>query len=70
MGGKGSKQKGKKGDKPPLIDEKQSCLTEADYEFLTNQTGMSRADIKSLFEKFNHNNNGLTIKSSDYNYFS
>ena len=36
-----------------------SDLSDEDYNFLTNQTGLSRADIKSVFEKFNKNNPGI-----------
>lgn len=57
MGGKGSKNKqgGAHANVKP-IPQKNPELTEADYAFLTAQTGMSRPDIKSIFDQFNHNN--------------
>ncbi len=55
MGGKGSKnQQG--GSQPKPIPQKKPELTEADYVFLTAQTGISRPDIKSIFDQFNQNN--------------
>jgi Ca2+-binding EF-hand superfamily protein len=62
MGGKGSKNKtkpgqaGHPGDKPVVIPPRGSELNEGDYAFLTSQTGLSRQDIKQVFDKFNANN--------------
>jgi Ca2+-binding EF-hand superfamily protein len=47
MGAKGSKSSTK--GKPPV-------LKESDIKFLTNQTGLDKTAIKSLFEKFMKNN--------------
>lgn len=35
---------------------KPTNLTEADFTFLTGQTGLGRAEIKSIFDKFMANN--------------
>jgi hypothetical protein len=64
MGAKNSKKKNKKASKTDLFNSKAkksygSDLSDEDYNFLTNQTGLSRADIKSVFEKFNKNNPGI-----------
>jgi hypothetical protein len=66
MGGKNSKNKSKKGsDKNNLFGSKAkkstppsvgSELNDNDYNFFTNQTGLSRDEIKSVFDKFNKNN--------------
>jgi len=40
----------------PGAPSKSPRLNEADYQFLAAQTGMSRADLKSIFDKFMANN--------------
>jgi hypothetical protein len=55
MGGKGSKNQ-LSGTNPKPIPQKKPELTETDYNFLTSQTGMSRPDIKLIFDQFNQNN--------------
>jgi len=49
MGNKGGK------DAKP-VSKKPSELTSKDYKFLTTQTGMTKASIDDLFNKFNSNN--------------
>lgn len=60
MGNKGGKNKPAAGGavppagstKPVVIPPKTTELTESDYTFLTSQTGLGRADIKSIFDQF------------------
>lgn len=60
MGGKGSKDKQKNPSgpsKPVVVPPKNpNDISEADYNFLTSQTGLSRAEVKALLDKFNANN--------------
>ena len=63
MGGKGSKDKSKNSStpntpsKPVVIPPKNpNDISEADYNFLTSQTGLSRAELKAVLDKFNANN--------------
>lgn len=62
MGGKNSKNKCNKKEKDSKakksISTYGSDLNDEDYNFLTNQTGLTRAEIKSVFDKFNKNNPG------------
>jgi len=46
--------KGEKGAKP--VSKKLEKLSSIDYKFLTTQTGMTKASIDDLFNKFNSNN--------------
>ena len=57
MGNKGGKDKNLKS--PKIKDEKKTNvhgLSEADYSFLTSQTGFTRAEIKHLYDQFMDNN--------------
>ena len=72
MGGKNSKGKNKQpgpapssgGAKP--LPQKTPELTESDFKFLTEQTGISRTDIKSLFDQFNANNPDAKLDRSEF----
>jgi hypothetical protein len=65
MGGKGSKSKDKKpggaggggtGTGGVVIPPKPSGPTDSDYEFLASQTGLSKNEIKSIYDQFMTNN--------------
>jgi hypothetical protein len=61
MGAKGSKKKPATSGSAASVDikplpAKQPELDENAYQFLTAQTGLSRTDIKSVFDKFSLNN--------------
>ena len=63
MGGKGSKDKNKipseqnAPSKPVVVPAKTpNDILEQDYNFLTQQTGLSRSEIKGMLDKFNANN--------------
>jgi Ca2+-binding EF-hand superfamily protein len=53
MGNKGAK--GAKGGKP-AASNKPAELTKKDYDFLVQQTGLQKPEIKAVFDKFNANN--------------
>ena len=56
MGSKGSKNKA----------NSQAVLTEKDYKLFTTQTGLSRADIKQILDKFNANNPDGQLDRSEF----
>jgi Ca2+-binding EF-hand superfamily protein len=56
MGNKGSKKPSAAGETKPVVIPSKSGLSEKDYAFLTSQTGLSKADIQSLYEQFKANN--------------
>lgn len=49
MGNKDSKGSNKTSNKPAELSKK-------DYDFLSQQTGLQKAEIKNVFDKFNANN--------------
>lgn len=55
MGGKKSKPSNVGETKPVVIPPKNE-LTEKDFNFLTTQTGMSRAEVKHFYDEFMTNN--------------
>ena len=72
---KGKKQKSKHDDgkKPAPQDPKQVVtppkpvgLSEADYEFLTSQTGSTKDEIKALFDKFMANNPDAKLDKKEF----
>jgi hypothetical protein len=79
MGNKGGKEKkDKKGEKKPassgdaavqkpsVVPAKAAGLTDVDYTFLTTQTGLSNAEIKSLFDKFMSNNPDAKLDKKEF----
>lgn len=53
MGGKKSKEAG---GKPVKLPSKNGGLSKKDYDYLTQQTGLSQGDIKTLYDEFMANN--------------
>ncbi|CAF0713655.1 unnamed protein product [Brachionus calyciflorus] len=71
MGNKGGKNKptagsGSGSTKPVVIPPKNPELTEADYGFLTAQTGLSRAEIKNVFDQFMANNPDAKLDRKEF----
>ena len=72
MGNKGGKNKpaaggsGTPAQKPVFIPPKNPELTETDYNFLTAQTGLSRAEIKNIFDQFMANNPDAKLDKKEF----
>lgn len=53
-------------NKETIREAKPADLTEKDYEFLSSQTGILRADIKSILDKFNENNPDAKLNKKEF----
>lgn len=65
MGGKKSKPDKNKETQKVVIPPKKE-LTEKDYEFLINQTGKTRDEIKELFDMFMQNNPDAKLDKKEF----
>lgn len=52
--------------KPSVVPSKPAGLTDADYQFLTSQTGSSKDEIKNLFDKFMAGNPDAKLDKKEF----
>lgn len=60
------KEKNKPDTKPSVLPTKNSDIGEADYQYLTSQTGLSKSEIKEIFDLFMRNNPNAQLDKNEF----